>query len=83
MVSVAVSMAAKNMVSAYVDATSRAAAENTNGEPQADSTDKTLSFLSTAEGQQLAVMAVAAFASNGMRVYMDKSLEVNFYAASH
>ena len=67
------------MVSAYVDATSRAAAENTNGEPQADSTDKTLSFLSTAEGQQLAVMAVAAFASNGMRVYMDKSLEVNFY----
>lgn len=79
LVSVAVSMGAKNLVSAYVEASSRAAAANANGVPQADSTDKTLSFLSTPEGQQLAVMAVAAFASNGMRVYMDKSLEVNFY----
>jgi hypothetical protein len=74
-------MAAKNMVSSYVETTARTAAANqgNNATPQQDSTDKMLSFLSTAEGQQLAVMAVAAFASNGMRVYMDKSLEVNFY----
>lgn len=81
LVSVAVSMAAKNMVSSYVETTARAAAANQGDDntPQQDSTDKMFSFLSTPEGQQLAVMAVAAFASNGMRVYMDKSLEVNFY----
>jgi hypothetical protein len=77
-------MAAKNMVSSYVETTARAAAaaaanQGNDATPQQDSTDKMFSFLSTAEGQQLAVMAVAAFASNGMRVYMDKSLEVNFY----
>ena len=84
LVSVAVSMGAKNMVSSYVEATSRAAThERLNGdapqEQQPDTTDKLFTFLSSSEGQQLAVMAVAAFASNGMRVYMDKSLEVNFY----
>jgi len=81
LVSVAVSMAAKNMVSSYVETTARTAAatHGDDGTPQQDSTDKMFSFLSTSEGQQLAVMAVAAFASNGMRVYMDKSLEVNFY----
>ncbi len=69
------------MVSSYVETTARAAAANQgdNPTPQQDSTDKMFAFLSTSEGQQLAVMAVAAFASNGMRVYMDKSLEVNFY----
>jgi hypothetical protein len=74
-------MAAKNMVSSYVETTARTAAavQGNDTSLQQDSTDKMFSFLSTPEGQQLAVMAVAAFASNGMRVYMDKSLEVNFY----
>lgn len=78
LVSVAVSMGAKNLVGAYVDGSSRTAAAATkDGGP--DATDKLFSFLSSREGQQLAVMAMAAFASNGMKVYMDKSLEVNFY----
>lgn len=79
-------MGAKNLVTAYIDATTRAAAANDNNNnndeqqgQQTDTTDKLFTFLSSPEGQQLAVMAVASFASNGMRVYMDKSLEVNFY----
>lgn len=82
LVSVAVSMGAKNLMSAYVDATARQ--QRLDGVKSGsgggtDATDKLLAFLTTPEGQQLAVVAVAALASNGMRVYMDKSLSVNLY----
>lgn len=81
LVSVAVSMGAKNMVAAYIDASARAAADRSDAQGAAEPAfdDKLFSFMSTPAGQQLAVMAVAAFASNGMRIYMDKSLEINFY----
>lgn len=79
LVSVAVSMGAKNLVSAYVETTARQRGNQRVDSSHADITDKVLSFLCTDGGQQLAVMAIAAFASNGMRVYMDKSLNVNLY----
>ena len=66
------------MVSAYMDASARRPGDGAAAvEP--DFSDKLFGFLSTPAGQQLAVMGVAAFATNGMRVYMDKSLDVNFY----
>jgi hypothetical protein len=85
LVSVAVSMGAKNMVAAYVETTQhhqmlqQQRREQDGQEPAADATDKLFTFLSSPAGQQLTVMSIAAFASNGMRVYMDKSLDVNFY----
>lgn len=80
MVSVAVSMGAKNMVASYLETSQRLATQAGHSPHyQPEATDKLLTFLSTQSGQQLAVMSIAALASNGMRVYMDKSLEVNLY----
>ncbi len=82
LVSLAVSMGANNMVRAYCETTHRLAVEDRGLAPEAqplDATDRMLDFLSTPRGQRLAVMAVASFVSNGMRVYMDKSMEVNVY----
>jgi hypothetical protein len=78
LVSVAVSMAAKNAVAAWVDGGGGGGGAN-RGAASPALPDRLIAFLSTPGGQQLAVMAVAAFASNGMRVYMDSSLDVNFY----
>jgi len=71
-------MGAKNMVSAYIEASSIANG-GSSGPKGPDITDKLVAFLSTPAGQQLAVTGIAAFASNGMRIYMDKSLDVNLY----
>lgn len=69
LVSVAVSMGARNMVGALVEATSRTAAA-AGGPPQPGALDKILDFCATERGQQLAVAAITAFVTNGVRVYM-------------
>jgi len=85
-VSVAVSMGARNLVGAWVEASSRLPAQQLHqGVPAAGSSlqpgmvDKLLDFLTTERGQQLAVTAITAFVTNGMRVYMDATLDINFY----
>lgn len=81
LVGLAVSMGAKGMVAAYVEASARAAAAAADAgrPPRPDPADRALDFLSTSRGQQLAVLAVAAAAGSGTRAYMETTLGVNLY----
>ncbi|PSC73345.1 PHLOEM PROTEIN 2-LIKE A10 [Micractinium conductrix] len=99
LVSVAVSLGARNLVTAWCDAqhrltaadaaaaaAARAAAAAASGAPlppvpppQPDLTNRLLGFLASPHGQQLAVLAVTAFVTGGMRSYLDQTLDVNFY----
>lgn len=83
LVSVAVTMGTRNLVNAYMEASARLGGSSVAGGEMTKSTDgpldKLIEFFSSNRGQQLAVMSISAFASHGMQVYMDKSLEVNMY----
>jgi hypothetical protein len=92
LVSVVVSLGARNLVTAYCDAQHRHEAEHaaalaasekgSASSAQPDITNRLLDFLSSPRGQQLAVMSVTAFVSSGMRVYLDQTLDLNFYEVS-
>lgn len=95
--SVAVSLGARNLVTAYCDARHRlsaaddaaaAAARAAAGPgaelvsvppPQPDLTNRLLDFLASPRGQQVAVLAVTAFVTGGMRAYLDQTIDINFY----
>ncbi|KAL4448603.1 hypothetical protein ABPG75_005822 [Micractinium tetrahymenae] len=101
LVSVAVSLGARNLVTAYCDtrhrlsaadaaaaAAARAAAAAAAGPgtelpplppPQPDMTNRLLDFLASPRGQQVAVLAVTAFVTGGMRAYLDQTIDINFY----
>jgi hypothetical protein len=88
LVSVAVTMGTRNLVNAYMESSARWGGgvvggemiKSTEGDREKDGPlDKLIAFFSSNRGQQLAVMSISAFASHGMQVYMDKSLEVNMY----
>jgi hypothetical protein len=73
LVSVALGMAARNVVSSYV-------------ETQGDDTGKTQGgmdalflFLSHPRGQELAVRCISACANSAMRAYMEKAADINYY----
>lgn len=76
LVSMAVSMAARNAVAAYVETTAQ---QKSQYPPVKDATDKIIEFLSTNKGQHIAIAAMATLAREGMQIYMDKSLDINFY----
>lgn len=76
LVSVAVSMGARNIVSSYVESTAAVAAA---GRDDVEPADKFLAFLGTAKGQQLAVACVSACANNAMQAYMEQTVNVNYY----
>jgi hypothetical protein len=88
LVSVAFTMGTRNLVNAYMESSARLSGamvcgeltKSKVGEGEKDGPlDKLIAFFSSNRGQQLAVMSISAFASHGMQVYMDKSLEVNMY----
>lgn len=101
LMSVVVSLGARNLVAAYCDARHRlsaadaaaaaaaraaaAAAAGPGGElppvppPAPDLTNRLLDFLASPRGQQVAVLAVTAFVTGGMRAYLDQTLDINFY----
>ena len=85
LVSVAVTMGTRNLVTAYMESSARLAAADGEkskalGDKNSNSPlDKLLAFFSSNQGQHLAIMSISAFASHGMQVYMDKSMEVNMY----
>ncbi|PRW45258.1 PHLOEM PROTEIN 2-LIKE A10 [Chlorella sorokiniana] len=87
LVSVAVSLGARNMVSGFCEVRHRLAAADRAAAglgpqlpgSQPDLTNRLLDFLGTARGQQLAVLCVSAFVTGGMRAYLDQTLDVNFY----
>ncbi len=98
LVSVVVSLGARNLVTAYCDArhrlsaaddaaaaAARAAAAGPGGElqpapqPAPDLTNRLLDFLASPRGQQVAVLAVTAFVTGGMRAYLDQTIDINFY----
>ncbi|KAL4424613.1 hypothetical protein ABPG77_002231 [Micractinium sp. CCAP 211/92] len=98
LVSVVVSLGARNLVTAYCDArhrlsaaddaaaaAARAAAAGPGGglqpapQPAPDLTNRLLDFLASPRGQQVAVLAVTAFVTGGMRAYLDQTIDINFY----
>lgn len=78
LVSVAVSMAARNAVTAYCEASNQQQLYASTSNHKT-STDKILDFLGSISGQQLAVASMATLATEGVRVYMDRTLDINFY----
>jgi len=78
LVSVAVSMAARNAVTAYCEASNQQQHDASISNHKT-STDKILDFLGSISGQQLAVASMATLATEGVRVYMDRTLDINFY----
>jgi hypothetical protein len=78
LVSVAVSMAARNAVTAYCEASNQQQHDPSISNHKT-STDKILDFLGSISGQQLAVASMATLATEGVRVYMDRTLDINFY----
>lgn len=80
LVSVAVSLGARNLMSAYCETKHRlGASDRASRPPQPDLTNRLLDFLASPRGQQLAVMSVTAFVTSGMRAYLDQTLDLNFY----
>ena len=90
--SVAVSLGARNLMTAYCEAQHRLAADDraaafaagpgsapASALASADLTNRLLDFLASPRGQQLAVLTVTAFVSSGMRSYLDQTLDLNFY----
>lgn len=80
LVSVAVSLGARNLVGGLVEGMARVQDQQRAGGPLPPGVvDKILDFCATQRGQQLAVAAITAFVTNGVRVYMDSTLDINFY----
>lgn len=82
LVSVAVSMGARNLVGAIMEANVQQAQQQQRRPgalPQQGLVERILDFLATDSGRQFAVAAITTFVTNGMRVYMDATLDVNFY----
>lgn len=81
LVSVAVSVGARNCVATYCESRHAlgAADRAARGGPQPDLTNRLLDFLASPRGQQLAVLSVSAFVTSGVRCYLDQTLELNFY----
>jgi hypothetical protein len=83
LVSVAVSLGARNLVAAYCEAQQQQQEKQQRGgggsAAPPDLTARALDFLASRRGQQLAVACVAAFVSAGMRSYLDQTLDINFY----
>lgn len=83
LVSVAVSMGARNIVTAYLEHAQRRSDEIAGGggrdEGETDVFGKILEFMAKPTGQQLAVMCVAACAHNAMKAYMDQTIDINYY----
>lgn len=76
LVSVALSMAAKNVVSSYIDAQSH---DNNGQERGQGGIDALFLFLSHPRGQALAVRCIAACANSAMKAYMEKAMDINYY----
>ena len=72
LVSVALGMAARNIVDAYMEHVPETSGNN-------DVVDKMFMFLSHPRGQELAVMCISACANNAMRAYMEQTMDVNYY----
>ena len=95
LVSVAVSLGARNLMTAYCEAQHRLAADDraaavaagpgsagaagAAGASANDLTNRLLDFLASPRGQQLVLLTVTAFVSSGMRSYLDQTLDLNFY----
>ena len=86
LVSVAVSMGARSMVSAYVESQKNniqlTRAINSNGEVHQEENgagNAVLEFLSRPDGQRLAVMCISACANSAMKAYMEETIDINYY----
>eukprot|EP00890_Picochlorum_soloecismus_P005817 jgi/Picsp_1/6236/NSC_03590-R1_protein len=88
LVSVAVSMGARSMVSAYVESQKKTQTIRKSGgevQPEENSNsadgagDAVLEFLSRPGGQRLAVMCISACANSAMKAYMEETIDINYY----
>lgn len=70
LVSVALSMAAKNVVNTYLDSRSRTG-------PRLD--EQLFAFLSNPRGQELAIRCISACADSAMLAYTQETRDVNYY----
>lgn len=75
LVSVALGMAAKNVVSSYIQAQET----GNEHERKQGSVDTLFSFLSHPRGQELAVRCIAACANSAMKAYMEQTIDINYY----
>jgi hypothetical protein len=75
LVSVALSMAAKNVVSTYLE-TTRNAGERAS-EPRLD--ERLFAFLSNPRGQELAIRCISACADSAMVAYTQETRDINVY----
>lgn len=78
LVSVAVSLGARNLVSSFLETQHRLRVAS-GAPPRPDIPDRLLAFLAQPAGQQVVALATGAFVSHGVRSYMDESMEVNVY----
>ena len=76
LVSVALGMAARNVVSSYIEAQESNAP---NSDRKQGGMDALFLFLSHPRGQELAVRCIAACANSAMKAYMEKAIDVNYY----
>ena len=76
LVSLALSMAAKNIVSTYMESTREERMSGDSG-PRID--EKLFAFLSNPRGQELAIRCISAFADSAMLAFAHETKEVNYY----
>ena len=76
LVSVALSMAAKNVVSTYLE-TARNAEGDRAPEPRLD--ERLFAFLSNPRGQELAIRCISACADSAMVAYAQETRDINVY----
>jgi len=88
LVSVAVSMGARSMVSAYVETQKKVQEPIGKGGGEAGQEesntscrdgDAVMEFLSKPGGQRLAVMCISACANSAMKAYMQETIDINYY----
>lgn len=77
LVSLALSMAAKNVVSTYVESTRRADGAGGHSGPRLD--EQLFAFLSNPRGQELAIRCISACADSAMLAYAQETKSVNYY----
>lgn len=77
LVSLALSMAAKNVVSTYVESTRRADGAGGHSGPRLD--EQLFAFLSNPRGQDLAIRCISACADSAMLAYAQETKSVNYY----
>lgn len=76
LVSVALSMAAKNVVSTYLEATRNAVDDPVSG-PRLD--ERLFAFLCNPRGQELAIRCISACADSAMVAYTQETRDINVY----